>query len=55
MAWPAPLAVPVYTLFVKRCLFDGWPGWLYVLQRLLTEIMVAIEIIDHRLRPTKTD
>jgi hypothetical protein len=39
------------TLLIKGCIFEGWPGWLYVLQRTLAEIMIAIEIIDRRLRP----
>jgi glycosyltransferase involved in cell wall biosynthesis len=50
LAWPAPLAVAIYTLFVKGCLFDGWAGWFYVLQRMLMETLVAVEIIDRRLR-----
>jgi glycosyltransferase involved in cell wall biosynthesis len=50
MAWPAPIFVFLDTLFIRGCLFDGWPGWLYVLQRTLAEIMIAIEIIDRRLR-----
>ena len=50
MAWPAPLAVLIYTLLVKRCLFDGWPGWYYALQRLIAEILLALEILDRRLR-----
>lgn len=49
-AWPAPLAIFFYTLIVKGCLLDGWPGWYYALQRLLFEIMLALEIIDRRLR-----
>lgn len=48
-AWPAPLAVFAYVLIVKGCLFDGWPGWFYVLQRVLAETMIALEIIDKRL------
>jgi glycosyltransferase involved in cell wall biosynthesis len=48
-AWPAPIAVFVYTLFVKGCLLDGWPGWFYALQRLLAETIIALEIIDRRL------
>ena len=55
MAWPAPILVFVYTLFVKRCLFDGWPGCLYVLQRVLAEIMIALEIIDRRLRSRESN
>jgi glycosyltransferase involved in cell wall biosynthesis len=49
-AWPAPLLVFLYTLIFRGCILDGWPGWFYVLQRTLAEIMIAIEIIDRRLR-----
>jgi glycosyltransferase involved in cell wall biosynthesis len=50
MGWPAPPLVFVYTLIAKGCLLDGWPGWLYVLQRVLAETMIATEIVDRRLR-----
>lgn len=50
MGWPAPIVVFFYTLLIKRCLFNGWPGWLYVLQRTLAELMIALEIVDRRLR-----
>jgi glycosyltransferase involved in cell wall biosynthesis len=50
MAWPAPIAVFFYVLVVKGCLFDGWPGWFYTLQRVLAECMIALELIDRRLR-----
>lgn len=50
MGWPAPILVFFYTLFWKSCIFDGWPGWLYVLQRTLAETMIALEIVDRRLR-----
>lgn len=49
MAWPAPILVFLYTLLVKRCLLDGWAGWLYTLQRTLAELLIAIEIVDRRL------
>ncbi len=49
-AWPAPLAVAIYALILKGCLLDGWPGWFYALQRVLAEAMLALEIIDRRLR-----
>jgi hypothetical protein len=39
-----------YALFVKGCILDGWAGWYYVLQRTLAEVMVALEIVDRRLR-----
>lgn len=48
-AWPAPIVVFVYTLIVKGCLLDGWPGWFYALQRVFAEIMISLEIIDKRL------
>lgn len=50
MAWPAPILVFFYTLIAKRCILDGWAGWLYVLQRVLAETMIALEIVDRRLR-----
>ncbi len=49
-AWPAPAAVFIHTLIVKGCLLDGWRGWYYALQRLLAETMIALEIVDRRLR-----
>lgn len=49
-AWPAPLAVLIYTLFVKRCVLDGWPGWFYALQRMLAETLLALEIINKRMQ-----
>ena len=48
--WAAPLLVLPYTLIVKRCALDGWPGWLNALQRLLAETLIALEIADRRLR-----
>jgi glycosyltransferase involved in cell wall biosynthesis len=50
MGWPAPLLVFFYTLVIKGCLLDGLPGWLYVLQRTLAEIVIAVEIVDRKLR-----
>jgi glycosyltransferase involved in cell wall biosynthesis len=48
MGWPAPIGVFFYTLFVKGCLFDGWPGWYYALQRTTAEMLITLEIIDRR-------
>jgi glycosyltransferase involved in cell wall biosynthesis len=50
MAWPSPILVFLYTLLAKGCILDGWPGWFYVLQRSLAEVMIAIELVDRRLR-----
>jgi glycosyltransferase involved in cell wall biosynthesis len=54
MAWPAPIVVFFYVLVVKGCLFDGWAGWFYAVQRALAECMIALELIDHRLRSTQS-
>lgn len=55
MAWPAPLGIPFYVLFVKGCILDGWPGWCYALQRLAAEAMIALAVLERRLRsPGKT-
>jgi glycosyltransferase involved in cell wall biosynthesis len=48
MAWPAPFAALFYTLIVKGCLLDGWPGWLYALQRTYAELLLAIELVDRK-------
>jgi glycosyltransferase involved in cell wall biosynthesis len=49
MGWPAPILVFLYTLLVKGCILEGWRGWLYVLQRTLAELAIAIEIVSRRL------
>jgi glycosyltransferase involved in cell wall biosynthesis len=48
--WPAAPAAFLYTLLLKGCLFDGWPGWLYVLQRTYAELLLSLELLDRRLR-----
>jgi glycosyltransferase involved in cell wall biosynthesis len=50
MGWPAPIGAFLYVLLVRGCLFDGWPGWYYALQRLVAETLIGLEIIDRRLR-----
>ena len=54
MGWPSPIIVLFYTLFVKGCVLDGWPGWYYALQRLCAEVLLALEIVDQRLRKTRS-
>jgi glycosyltransferase involved in cell wall biosynthesis len=58
MGWPAPIGIFFYTLLVKGCVFDGWRGWYYALQRVVAEAMIALEIADRRSRadgPTDAD
>lgn len=50
MAWPAPIASAVYVLFVKGCVLDGWRGWYYALQRVIAEALLALELIEMRMR-----
>jgi glycosyltransferase involved in cell wall biosynthesis len=52
MGWSAPIGVFFYVLIAKGCILDGWAGWYYVLQRLMAETLIALEIIDRRLRRT---
>ena len=46
----APVLVPIHVLFLKGAILDGPGGWLYALQRLLAETMIAIELLDRKLR-----
>ncbi|MCC6736308.1 MAG: glycosyltransferase family 2 protein [Bauldia sp.] len=46
----APFLVLFYVLFAKGCILDGRAGWLYALQRMLAEILLAIELTDRRLK-----
>ena len=54
-AWLAPIGVFFYTLILKGCLFDGWPGWVYVLQRVVAEAMIALNLIERRLSGSSPD
>jgi len=49
MGWPAPFLVFFYVLIVKRALLDGRAGWLYAFQRVLAEILLALELLDQRM------
>lgn len=50
---PAPFVVFLYTLLWKRALFDGWPGWLYVFQRVTAELILSMHLLETRLAPRK--
>ena len=52
VGWLAPFAVLVYVLLIKGCILDGKPGWHYALQRVLAEILLALELVDRRLCTT---
>ena len=46
----APILTPLYCLFAKGLLLDGWPGWYYTLQRTYAELLLALELLDRDLR-----
>jgi glycosyltransferase involved in cell wall biosynthesis len=45
-----PLLVPLYCLFAKGLILDGWPGWYYALQRTYAELIIALTHLDAHLR-----
>ncbi|MFO1160950.1 MAG: glycosyltransferase family 2 protein [Reyranellaceae bacterium] len=49
MGWPAPILVFLYVLVAKGALLDGPAGWFYAFQRLLAEVLLALELLDRRL------
>ena len=49
MGWPAPILVLGYVLFAKGAVLDGKAGWFYAFQRLLAEVLLALELLDRRL------
>lgn len=42
----SPWIILLYCLLVNRCLFDGWAGWYYTLQRVLAEIWLTIRLLE---------
>jgi len=45
----APLAVLAHCLFVKRLIFNGYPGWYYTYQRTVAELLLSLYMIEDRL------
>jgi glycosyltransferase involved in cell wall biosynthesis len=53
--WAAPILVFGYTLLWKGCFLDGWPGWIYVLQRTLAEMMLALELLESDMKKVSAE
>ena len=34
-----------YLLFGKRLILDGWPGWFYVAQRTVAELLLSMRLL----------
>jgi glycosyltransferase involved in cell wall biosynthesis len=49
-----PVVVPFYCLIIQRGLLDGWAGIYYAMQRTLAEILIALDLLDSRLRGANT-
>jgi glycosyltransferase involved in cell wall biosynthesis len=47
----APAVVFFYTLLGKGLILDGWPGWYYVFQRTLAEIILSLRLMEQKLKP----
>lgn len=52
-AWIAPWLVVVWCLLVRRCALDGRAGLYYTFQRMLAETMLAVCLLDARLRKAR--
>jgi glycosyltransferase involved in cell wall biosynthesis len=48
--WIAPLIVAPYALFARGLILDGWPGMFYALQRMYAELLLALFLLEKRLR-----
>ncbi len=51
----APFLVFFYTLLGKGLIFDGWPGWFYVFQRVLAELMLSLRLIEAKIGKLKSE
>ncbi|HSI61480.1 MAG TPA: glycosyltransferase family 2 protein, partial [Candidatus Saccharimonadia bacterium] len=45
----APALVFFYTLLIKGLILDGLPGWHYVMQRTLAELILSLQLLHRRL------
>ena len=44
----APAVMFLYLLFARGLLLNGWPGWFYVCQRTLTEVLLSLRLLTKR-------
>jgi glycosyltransferase involved in cell wall biosynthesis len=45
----APLLAPLYCLFYKGLILDGWAGWHYSIQRTVAESILSMRLIEQKL------
>jgi hypothetical protein len=41
-------AMFLYLLFGRGLILDGWPGWLYVAQRCVAELLLSMRLLIER-------
>ncbi|PYK68172.1 MAG: glycosyl transferase [Verrucomicrobia bacterium] len=46
----APIVMPIYLLLIRGLVFDGWNGWYYTFQRTIAEMMLALRLLEAKLR-----
>jgi len=47
--WIMPVLIIPYTLFVRGLIFDGIRGWIYAMQRLIAETLIALLLLEKKL------
>jgi glycosyltransferase involved in cell wall biosynthesis len=45
-----PILMPFYLLLVRGLIFDGWNGWYYAFQRGVAEMMLALRLLEQKLK-----
>lgn len=45
-----PILMPFYLLLVRGLIFDGWNGWYYAFERTVAEMMLALRLLEKKLR-----
>jgi glycosyltransferase involved in cell wall biosynthesis len=45
-----PILMPIYLLLVRGLIFDGWNGWYYAFQRTVAETLLALRLLEAKLR-----
>lgn len=51
----APPAMFLYLLFGRGVILNGWPGWYYVLQRTIAEMLLSLRLLTIRHRLESAD
>jgi glycosyltransferase involved in cell wall biosynthesis len=50
MIFVGPLIMPFYLLIGYGLILDGWPGWYYVFQRTVAELLLSLRLLEAKLQ-----